>query len=116
MKSFSCRTTIRATPERIWAILTDAARYPAWNPTVTRLEGRIAREEAAASLGRGPAGTVIAPPTKVKNARPPSPAPMAARPASGSIAEVLWSEEAGSATIRAASSSRRPDDASAPAG
>jgi uncharacterized protein YndB with AHSA1/START domain len=48
MKSFSCRTTIRATPERIWAILTDAARYPAWNPTVTSIDGRIAPGERIA--------------------------------------------------------------------
>jgi len=48
MKSFACRTTMRATPERIWAILTDAARYPAWNPTVTRIDGRIAPGERIA--------------------------------------------------------------------
>lgn len=48
MKSFACRTTIRATPERIWAILTDAARYPAWNPTVTSIDGRIAPGERIA--------------------------------------------------------------------
>jgi hypothetical protein len=48
MKSFACRTTIRATPGRIWAILTDAARYPAWNPTVTSIDGRIALGERIA--------------------------------------------------------------------
>ena len=45
MKSFAVTTSIRATPERIWAILTDAERYPAWNPTVTRIEGNIAPRE-----------------------------------------------------------------------
>jgi hypothetical protein len=34
-------TAIRATPERIWSILTDAERYPSWNTTVDRVEGRI---------------------------------------------------------------------------
>src|ERR1700687_1588465 len=42
MKSFSTTAVIRATPERIWALLTDAANYPVWNPTVTKVEGQIA--------------------------------------------------------------------------
>src|SRR6516165_7567554 len=33
---------IRAKPEAIWALLTDAARFPSWNTTVTSLEGEIA--------------------------------------------------------------------------
>jgi hypothetical protein len=45
MKTFAVTTAIRAAPEKIWHILTDAPRYPAWNPTVTKLEGRIARGE-----------------------------------------------------------------------
>lgn len=39
---FAARTIIRATPEAIWTILTDAERYPSWNPTVSKVEGRIA--------------------------------------------------------------------------
>ena len=38
----SVDTVIRATPERIWALLTDAERFPSWNSTVTRVEGKIA--------------------------------------------------------------------------
>jgi hypothetical protein len=45
MKSFQTTTTIRATPEAIWALLTDAPGYPAWNTTVERVEGRIALNE-----------------------------------------------------------------------
>jgi hypothetical protein len=45
MKSFASQTSIRATPERLWSILTDASGYPRWNPTVTRVEGRIAAGE-----------------------------------------------------------------------
>jgi len=45
VKSFAVTTSIHAAPERIWAILTEAARYPAWNPTVTRVEGKIAPGE-----------------------------------------------------------------------
>ena len=33
---------IAAPPERIWALLTDAAGFPVWNSTVTSLKGRIA--------------------------------------------------------------------------
>jgi uncharacterized protein YndB with AHSA1/START domain len=36
------QTTIRATPDRIWALLTDAAGFPKWNSTVTSIEGEIA--------------------------------------------------------------------------
>ena len=48
MKSFAATVSIRATPEKIWSILTDAARYPEWNPTVTKLDGRIAAGERIA--------------------------------------------------------------------
>lgn len=36
------RTTIHASPENIWALLIDAAGFPRWNSTVTRIEGDIA--------------------------------------------------------------------------
>ena len=45
MKSFSATTTIDATPEAVWAVLTDAPAYPSWNTTVTRVDGRIAQNE-----------------------------------------------------------------------
>ena len=45
MKSFATNTTIRATPEAIWRILTDAPAYPGWNTTVLRVDGRIALGE-----------------------------------------------------------------------
>jgi len=35
-------TTIHASPDRIWALLTDAAGFPRWNSTVTSIEGQIA--------------------------------------------------------------------------
>lgn len=41
MKEFSIRTQISASPEAVWALLTDAAKYPDWNTTVTRVEGQI---------------------------------------------------------------------------
>lgn len=42
MKSFSVTTTIAASPERVWALLTDGAAYPSWNSTVDKVEGEIA--------------------------------------------------------------------------
>ena len=42
MKSFEATTTIQATPETIWEILTDAAGYPKWDPNMERLEGTVA--------------------------------------------------------------------------
>jgi hypothetical protein len=38
----SIRCDIAATPDRIWAFLTDAAGFPNWNSTVTSLKGNIA--------------------------------------------------------------------------
>ena len=48
MKAFAATTSIRATPERIWSILTDAPRYPDWNSTVDKVTGRIAPGERIA--------------------------------------------------------------------
>ena len=42
MKEFAVRILIRATPERIWSLLTDAPGYTRWNNTVTKIEGTIA--------------------------------------------------------------------------
>lgn len=42
MKVFQASTTINASPETIWRILTDAPTYPAWDPGVDRIEGTIA--------------------------------------------------------------------------
>lgn len=45
MKSFQAKTSIRATPDTIWRILTDAPHYTSWNTTVDKVEGRIAPGE-----------------------------------------------------------------------
>jgi hypothetical protein len=36
---------VRASPKRVWSLLTDAADFPRWNPTVEKIEGRIAQGE-----------------------------------------------------------------------
>ena len=45
MKSFSVTTLIKASPETVWKILTDAARWTEWNTTVNKVEGKIAPGE-----------------------------------------------------------------------
>ena len=42
MKTFTAKTSINAPMEKIWDILTDAPRYPMWDPNCERLEGVIA--------------------------------------------------------------------------
>lgn len=42
---YSATDTINAAPMTLWAILTDADRFPEWEPHVTRIEGRIAQGE-----------------------------------------------------------------------
>jgi len=42
MLVYTASTTINATPDAIWRILTDAPNYPQWDPTVIRIEGTIA--------------------------------------------------------------------------
>ncbi len=36
------RTTIAASPDKIWALLTNAVDFPRWNSTVSGIEGEIA--------------------------------------------------------------------------
>ncbi len=45
MKEFSAATEISASAQTIWDILTDAAKYPEWDPGMLRLEGKIGSAE-----------------------------------------------------------------------
>jgi hypothetical protein len=42
---FSAEIEINASPEKVWAILTDASKYPEWDPEMIRLDGKIALNE-----------------------------------------------------------------------
>ena len=42
MKSFAVSTIIRATPEAVWAVLADGAKWTTWNTTIEKVEGVIA--------------------------------------------------------------------------
>ena len=41
MKEFSAEIEINATPEVVWAVLTNAASYPEWDPNMKSIEGTI---------------------------------------------------------------------------
>jgi hypothetical protein len=45
MKRYSASTQISAPPEVIWKILTDARRYPDWDPAMDHIEGKLALGE-----------------------------------------------------------------------
>lgn len=45
MKKFSATTTISASPQMIWRILTDASGYPQWDLSMDHIEGRLAPGE-----------------------------------------------------------------------
>jgi hypothetical protein len=45
MRAYDATATITASPEAIWAILTDGPNYTAWDSGVERVEGRIAPGE-----------------------------------------------------------------------
>lgn len=38
-KRFHVERRIAAPPERVWSLLTDAASYPDWNPSIFSIEG-----------------------------------------------------------------------------
>jgi hypothetical protein len=42
VKFYESSASVQAAPEKVWEILTDASRYPEWNPAVDRVEGDIA--------------------------------------------------------------------------
>jgi hypothetical protein len=54
-------TTIQASPEKIWALLTDAAGFPRWNSTVTSIEGEIAEGQILKLQVRAAQGRVFKP-------------------------------------------------------
>lgn len=45
MKSYAATALIEASPDTVWAILTDAPRYSQWDSGVERIEGQIALGE-----------------------------------------------------------------------
>jgi len=42
MKTVSATTEIQASPMEVWAVLTDLASYPRWNPLFREASGEVA--------------------------------------------------------------------------
>jgi hypothetical protein len=68
MKEYSATTTIEASPETIWAIITDAPSFPEWDPVAERIEGRIAPGETIKAYTKLSPGRAF--PTKVTEFEP----------------------------------------------
>lgn len=45
MKRFSASAKIKAPPNVVWQVLTDVSSYPAWDPSMDHIEGRLALGE-----------------------------------------------------------------------
>lgn len=65
MRHYEATAEIAAAPDQVWAVLTDGARWSAWDSGVTAVEGRIAPGEritirSAAAPGRAFPVTVTA--------------------------------------------------------
>jgi hypothetical protein len=43
MESFETSTTIEASPERVWEVLSDTSSWPDWDSGVVRVEGELER-------------------------------------------------------------------------
>jgi uncharacterized protein YndB with AHSA1/START domain len=71
MKEYVTTTTIRATPEQVWAALSDGASYHDWNPEIVGIVGQLAlgsRITAKVRLGDGAVRSV---PNRVVEFDPP---------------------------------------------
>lgn len=44
-KEIRTEITIRSTPERVWAVLTDFDKYPDWNPFIRSITGTVEKGE-----------------------------------------------------------------------
>ena len=68
MKFYEASANIKASPDRIWALLIDASHYPDWNGTIDRVEGRIAPGETIKVLVKVNPGRAF--PVKVTEFKP----------------------------------------------
>ena len=68
MKSYDASSTIQASPDTIWGILTDAPNYSAWESGVIRVEGRIAPGETIKVVSSANPGRTF--PVKVTEFQP----------------------------------------------
>jgi uncharacterized protein YndB with AHSA1/START domain len=72
MYEFLTTSTIRATPEAVWEILTNAAGYAQWNPEIVAIEGRMALGERIRARVKVGGGAVRLVPLRVTAFEAPS--------------------------------------------
>ena len=70
MKYYEATSTIAASPEAVWALLSDGASWPAWDSGVDAVEGRIAMGETLRIRTQVAKGRSF--PVKVTTFQPPS--------------------------------------------
>jgi len=68
MKYYEASTSIAATPEAIWSVLTDGAGYTGWDSGVDKVEGRIAPGETIKVYSQASPGRAF--PVKVTDFTP----------------------------------------------
>ncbi len=69
-KSFHVETVIAATPEEVWAILTDTASYPEWNPVFIEVVGAYAEGGKVQNKVRDPDGKILEMTAEIRVLRP----------------------------------------------
>lgn len=68
MKEFKASTSIHASPEKVWAVLTNTAAWPEWDPSCERIEGRVALGEKVKAFTKLSPGRAF--PVKVSEFEP----------------------------------------------
>ena len=71
MKEYTTTAVIDASPETVWAVLTDAAGYQEWNPEITGIAGRFALGERITAQVRLGSGAVRSVTMRVTALEPP---------------------------------------------
>jgi uncharacterized protein YndB with AHSA1/START domain len=72
VKEYVTVSTIRATPERVWQVLTDARGYASWNPEIIGIDGRMTLNERITARVKVGGGAIRRVPMRVTAFEPPS--------------------------------------------
>ena len=70
MRYFEASSAIAASPEAVWAVLSDGASWPSWDSGVDAVEGRIAMGETIKIRSQAAPGRAF--PVKVTRFEPPA--------------------------------------------
>ena len=70
MRYYEATSTIAASPEAVWAVLSDGASWPGWDSGVDAVEGRIALDETVTIRSQAAPGRAF--PVRVTRFDPPA--------------------------------------------